>query len=229
LLSKAMREYDNSFFSDSTRMYALLAQSPGKVVKQLKGDYIYLIASETFEMAGRIEKDVQREKDLIDSIQRINYDILEKSHYTLYPDANSTYRVSYGQIGSYEPRDAVYYNFQTFLDGTITKYLTSDPNYVLDTNFVAYLSRQPEGRKIPTCFISNCHTTGGNSGSPVVDARGRLIGVNFDRNIEGAVNDYIYNVNTTRNIVVDAGYINFLLEDYYKDTYVIQSLNISHD
>jgi hypothetical protein len=116
-----------------------------------------------------------------------------------WPDANSTMRVSYGQVRGYHPRDAISYEPVTYLDGIIEKYIPGDYEFDVhpkllqlyaDRDFGPYVDA--ENGKVPVCFLGSNHTTGGNSGSPVIDARGNLIGINFDRVWEGTMSDLYY-------------------------------------
>ncbi|MCF0191631.1 MAG: S46 family peptidase [Marinilabiliaceae bacterium] len=136
-------------------------------------------------------------------------------------DANFTQRVSYGQVMGYEGSDAVVYRSYTTLDGLIGKFDAGAPDYKMPeglrkmnekSDFGVYADKE-DGR-LHTCFISTCHTTGGNSGSPVLDAEGRLIGLNFDRDWDGVMSDYYYDASLARNIVLDVRYLLFIVDKF---------------
>ncbi len=137
-----------------------------------------------------------------------------------YPDANSTLRVAYGQAKSYEPRDGVEYSYYTYLDGVMEKYKPGDYEFDVPQRLIDLYKSKDYGQyaatngKMPVCFIANNHTTGGNSGSPVLDAYGNLIGLNFDRVWEGTMSDLNYDPSICRNIMVDLRYVLFIIDKY---------------
>jgi hypothetical protein len=134
------------------------------------------------------------------------------------PDANSTLRVSFGRVQGYSPRDAVVMAPQTTLTGMIEKHTGAEPfdapARVRDAWSQKKLGRWADQRlgDVPVDFLADCDTTGGNSGSPVIDAQGRLVGVNFDRVWENVANDFGYNPDVARNVSADARYLLWLLD-----------------
>lgn len=137
----------------------------------------------------------------------------------LFPDANSTLRVTYGQVKGYKPVDAVTYEPITYLDGVIEKYIPGDyefdvPKKLVDLYYAKDYGIYGVNGKMPVCFIGSNHTTGGNSGSPAVDAYGNLIGLNFDRVWEGTMSDINYSPEICRNIMVDARYVLFIIDKF---------------
>ncbi len=150
-----------------------------------------------------------------------------------WPDANSTLRVSYGQVESYTPRDAVQYNTQTYLDGVMEKYKPGDYEFDVHPRLIElYMTRDygpySENGKMPVCFIASNHTTGGNSGSPAIDAHGNLIGINFDRVWEGTMSDLYYDKSICRNIMVDVRYILFIIDKFAGAGHLIQEMKLVH-
>lgn len=150
----------------------------------------------------------------------------------IFPDANSTLRVTYGQVKGYSPADAISYDFVAYLDGVIEKYLPNDyefdvPKKLLDLyskkDFGAYADKNG---KMPVCFIATNHTTGGNSGSPALNKKGHLIGLNFDRVWEGTMSDIYYDPNICRNIMVDARYILFIIDKYAGAKHLIEEMKL---
>ena len=127
----------------------------------------------------------------------------------IFPDANGTLRVTYGKIAGYSPTDAVYYQPITYLDGVMEKYIPNDYEFDVPQKLRELYNQKDFGiyadknGKIPVCFIATNHTTGGNSGSPAIDAHGNLIGLNFDRVWEGTMSDIYYDASICRNIMVD--------------------------
>lgn len=134
-----------------------------------------------------------------------------------YPDANSTLRVTYGNVKGYAPRDGVSFDYYTYLDGILEKYIPGDYEFDVPAKLVELHAKKDYGRygvkgKMPVCFIAANHTTGGNSGSPALDANGHLVGLNFDRVWEGTMSDINYDVDICRNIMVDVRYILFVID-----------------
>lgn len=137
----------------------------------------------------------------------------------IFPDANSTLRVTYGKVKGYKPADAVTYSPFTYLDGVIEKYVPGDyefdvPKKLIDLYNAKDYGQYGEGGKMPVCFIGTNHTTGGNSGSPALDAKGNLIGLNFDRVWEGTMSDIYYDPEICRNIMVDMRYVLFIVDKF---------------
>jgi hypothetical protein len=150
----------------------------------------------------------------------------------LYPDANSTKRLSVGEIAGYSPGDAVHYDPITTLTGVVQKYTGEEPfelpGEILDLyeakDFGAYVD--PALGDVPVCFLSTNDVTGGNSGSPILNGKGQIIGLVFDGNYESISADYQFIPKLTRTINVDSRYILFILEKYAKATELLDELKI---
>lgn len=150
---------------------------------------------------------------------------------TFYPDANSTLRVTYGNVKGYKPRDAVQYDFYTYLDGLMEKYKPGDYEFDVPQKLVELYNKQDYGQygmngKLPVCFIAANHTTGGNSGSPALDANGNLIGLNFDRVWEGTMSDIHYDKNICRNIMVDIRYVLFVVDKFAGAKHLVDEMKL---
>jgi hypothetical protein len=149
-----------------------------------------------------------------------------------YPDANSTLRISYGKVSSYEPADGVQYSAYTLLDGAIEKENKNLAEFNIHPKLKSLFERKDYGNyadkngNMRIAFIASNHTTGGNSGSPVLNANGELIGTNFDRNWEGTVSDLMYDVTMVRNIIVDIHYTLFIIEKFAGAKNIIDELTI---
>lgn len=151
----------------------------------------------------------------------------------LFPDANSTFRVTYGKVKGYEPKDAVSYGAITYLEGVMEKYIPGDYEFDVPSKLIDLYNRKEYGPygvkgKMPVAFIGTNHTTGGNSGSPAVDARGNLIGLNFDRVWEGTMSDIFYDPSICRNIMVDIRYVLFIIDKFAGAKNLIDELKIVH-
>ena len=150
----------------------------------------------------------------------------------IFPDANSTLRVTYGKVKGYKPNDAIIYEPISYLDGVIEKYVPGDyefdvPKKLLDLyNAKDFGNYAAKNGKMPLAFIATNHTTGGNSGSPALDAKGNLIGLNFDRVWEGTMSDIYYSPEICRNIMVDTRYILFIIDKYAGAKNLIDEMTI---
>ncbi|NBU82094.1 MAG: S46 family peptidase, partial [Flavobacteriaceae bacterium] len=137
----------------------------------------------------------------------------------IFPDANSTLRVTYGKVKGYKPNDAVTYEPFTYLDGVMEKYVPGDYEFDVPKKLIDLYNSKDYGvyaskGKMPVAFIATNHTTGGNSGSPALDAKGNLIGLNFDRVWEGTMSDIYYSPEICRNIMVDIRYVLFIIDKF---------------
>ncbi|MEF9949813.1 MAG: S46 family peptidase [Mucinivorans sp.] len=147
----------------------------------------------------------------------------QQSERNFYPDANSTLRISYGHVTGYEPCDGVYFKPVSTMRGIIEK----DRPEIYDYNVPSRLRElAPLNLDQAVAFIATLHTTGGNSGSPVLDARGRLVGVNFDRVWQGTMSDIEYDATMCRNISLDIRYALFLIDQYAKAGYLLDEMTI---
>ncbi|WLD24847.1 S46 family peptidase [Flavobacterium dauae] len=151
----------------------------------------------------------------------------------IFPDANSTLRVTYGKVNGYQPSDAVTYSHVTYLDGVMEKYVPGDYEFDVPKKLIDLYNAKDFGQyadkngKLPVNFIATNHTTGGNSGSPAIDAYGNLIGLNFDRVWEGTMSDIHYDPAICRNIMVDARYILFIIDKYADAKHLIDEIKIA--
>ena len=150
----------------------------------------------------------------------------------IYPDANFTMRLTYGTVLPYYPRDAVFYNYYTTLKGVMEKEDPSNWEFVVPDKLKELYEAKDYGRyandkgEMPVAFISNLDITGGNSGSPIMNGRGELIGLAFDGNWESMSGDIIFEPELQRCISVDIRYVLFIIEKYGGATNLIEELDI---
>lgn len=150
-----------------------------------------------------------------------------------YPDANSTLRVAYGKVKSYSPQDGVNYRYYTTLDGIIEKENPEIYDYVVELKLKSLYESKDYGHyadstgEMRTCFIATNHTTGGNSGSPVLNANGELVGINFDRCWEGTMSDLMYDPDRCRNISLDIRYCLFIIDKFAGARRLIDEMTIN--
>lgn len=142
---------------------------------------------------------------------------------TFYPDANSTLRVSFGTVGGFDPADGLAYRSQTTLRGMAEKSQLPPTDYNLPLGMIKLLAPNADQ---PVAFIASNHTSGGNSGSPVLDAHGRLIGLNFDRVWQGTMSDVFFDASVCRNIALDIRFVLWFVEAYGGAGYLLDEMTI---
>ena len=150
-----------------------------------------------------------------------------------YPDANSTLRVNYGRVEGYQPKDGVFYTTSTTLKGVMEKYKSDDyefdvPKKLRDLYETKDYGQYDENGSMPVNYLSTNHMTGGNSGSPVVDAEGNMTGLAFDTTWEGTMSDLHFDADIVRSIMVDIRYVLFIIDKYAGATNLIDEMTLVH-
>ncbi len=152
---------------------------------------------------------------------------------TMYPDANRTQRFNFGEVRGYRAADAVWYKYATTLTGVMEKETGEDPFIVPEELRAVYNTRDfgpyldSDLNDIPVNFVTTNDGTGGNSGSPVLNGRGELIGLDFDTNYEGVVKDYYYDSPMSRAIIVDIRYVMFIVDKVYHQDALLRELHVN--
>jgi len=227
--------YKESIFADPITLKKTLESYKSEDWNIFENDPLYQYAMSILEnYQNNILAPSQIQKNKIDSLQqRYMQLILEKNKGTyLYPDANSTLRVAYGKVEGYEPRDGVEYKYFTTLKGIMEKENPNIYDYVVMPKLKELYQAKDYGQygdkdgKMHVCFIASNHTTGGNSGSPVLNADGQLIGLNFDRNWEGTMSDLKYDPDQCRNITLDVRYCLFIIDKFAGSKRLINEMDI---
>ena len=175
-----------------------------------------------------IQAEIDKEMRLYMAAQM---DVFSEQKY--FPDANSTLRVTFGKVEGYPQNDTTAYPYQTWLDGVIDKYIPGDYEFDVPDRLRQLHAEKDYGvygveGRMPVCFIGSNHTTNGNSGSPVIDATGNLIGLNFDRVWEGTMSDLHFDSSICRNIMVDARYILFIFDKYACAESIVREMTLVH-
>ncbi len=226
--------YPKSIFSDMEKFEKFIKTFNATSVKKLNKDPFYLLAVSTGDF---LTTDIKPELTKLSSrAQDLNRKYLmaqmeyEKGR-IFYPDANSTLRVAFGNVKGYTSKDAVCFSYFTTLRGIIEK----DNPEIYDYNVPDRLRRLYRDRdygdysqdgEIHVCFIADNHTTGGNSGSPVINADGQLIGINFDRAWEGVASDMAFNPDQSRNISLDIRYALFIIDKFAGAGYLLDEMTL---
>ena len=234
-------ELTNNIYANSklTNLYGaekLLEGTPDEVIKKLNNDKAYAFGKELHTIFyTKLEPKFQALNMQIETVQKEYMKALMEVFPSnrFFPDANSTLRVTYGQVRGYQPNDGVYYGETTYLDGVMEKYVPGDyefdvPQKLQDLYNAKDYGQYGEKGKMPVNFIGTNHTTGGNSGSPAIDAHGNLIGLNFDRVWEGTMSDMNYDPDICRNIMVDIRYVLFIIDKYAGAKNLIDEMTLVH-
>jgi hypothetical protein len=213
--------YKETIFADSSRLFAFLIDFKRKDVRKIEKDQAYILSSGIYNyLQNTIAPVVSSFNSTNDSLQRIYMaaQIEMQPENRFYPDANSTLRVAYGKVKGFLPADGIEYNWFTTLDGIMQKENPDIYDYVVEPKLKALYEQRDYGRyadsdkSMHVAFIASNHTTGGNSGSPVLNADGQLIGINFDRCWEGTMSDLMYDPDKCRNISLDIRYCLFIID-----------------
>ncbi|NOQ91856.1 MAG: serine protease [Flavobacteriaceae bacterium] len=228
--------YTNSKLVNYTSFQELISGSQEEVIQKINADKGYVLGK---ELSNDYYKNISPKYSEINTqIQAVQKTYMKALIETFpderfFPDANSTLRVTYGKVNGYQPKDAVYYQPVSYLNGVMEKYKPGDYEFDIPQKLIDLYKNKDfgvygENGKMPVNFIGTNHTTGGNSGSPVIDAHGNLIGLNFDRVWEGTMSDYNYDPAICRNIMVDARYILFIIDKYAGADRIINEIKLVH-
>ena len=214
----------NKVFADRNALVQNLKNDPlMKLFSQFRENYFATTDKKYSELQAQI--DANQKKYMA---QQMETDQDRK----FFPDANSTLRVTYGKVAGSNPKDALYYGYQTHLAGVIEKYIPGDYEFDVPKKLIELYNAKDYGiyknstGDVPVNFTATNHTTGGNSGSPALDANGNLIGLNFDRQWEGTMSDINYDPRFSRNIMVDTKYILFIVDKFANAKWLLDEMKI---
>ena len=228
--------YSKSKLKDYDSLKKLLSGDAKTVVANLNADPAFILVK---ELSDKYNKEIAPKYDEINleitALHRTYMKAQLELHTDsrIFPDANSTLRVTYGKVKGYEPKDATIYTPITHLEGVMEKYIPGDYEFDVPAKLIELYKSKDYGPygdngKMPVNFIGTNHTTGGNSGSPAIDAYGNLIGLNFDRVWEGTMSDIYYDPSICRNIMVDIRYVLFIMDKYAGAKNLISELKLVH-
>lgn len=226
--------FEHSVFTKQNDLAALLAKHDKKFLKTVKKDPAFLLAQSLSEKAKEIK---EASADLTSGLQALDRKYMQmqldyQPSKVFYPDANFTMRIAYGKVDGYFPRDGVYYKHFTTLEGIMQKENPGIYDYVVEGQLKKLYEEQDFGAyankdgKMNVCFAASNHTTGGNSGSPVFNGEGHLIGINFDRNWEGTMSDIVYDPDQCRNITLDIRYCLFIIDKYAGAGHLVEEMSL---
>jgi hypothetical protein len=231
----AAREiFENAIFHNRASIEKLLEKPGKKMVKKFAADPLYKIADELLiryrlNVSEQYELFRYEEEALMETYVKGIMSLMPDKNY--WPDANSTIRISFGKAEGSEPRDGLVYKSYTTLDGIVEKYIPGDVEFDLPQRLLDLHREQDYGPyategELRVCFLGSNHTTGGNSGSPALNARGELVGLNFDRTWESTMSDIMFNGEICRNIMVDVKYILFIIDKYAEAGHLLDEMNL---
>lgn len=227
--------FAKSMFANEAELSAFLGNFSRSSTNKIEKDPAYLLASQLMAYSkANIEPGIKSSERAIDSLQRLYMQAQREmdSQKRFYPDANSTLRIAYGKVDDYKPKDGTFYKHYTTLDGIMEKEDPSVFDYVVEPKLKALYSTKDYGRyasktgEMRVAFIASNHTTGGNSGSPVLNADGHLVGINFDRNWEGTMSDLMYDPTMCRNISLDIRYCLFIMDKFAGASHLVNEMTI---
>jgi hypothetical protein len=224
--------FARSIFTSEAKMKAFLDKP---VLKALENDPALLLANSVLPLVQSLASERSKFDADLTTGQRIWVAALREMtpDKTLYPDANSTMRLTYGTVQDYDPKDAVTYKYYTTLQGVVDKYKPGDYEFDLPQRLIDLNKKKEFGRYaspkgfMPVCFLTTNDITGGNSGSPVMNANGHLIGLAFDGNWEAMSGDVYYEPELQRTIVVDIRYVLWVMDIYSGAKHLVDEMTIA--
>lgn len=225
--------FDKSVFRSQAALDAFL-QNPD--IKTLREDLMVQYSKSVKDGYNATSNAMKAETDAYNLAHKTwvagMLELKTKNGTPVYPDANSTLRLTYGKIGSYEPADGMEYLYYTTLKGVMEKEDPNNPEFVVPAKLKELYEKKefgpyamPDGR-MPICFATGTDNTGGNSGSPVFNSKGELIGTGFDRNYEGLTGDIAYNPQLQRAACVDIRYTLFIIDKFAGAGHLIDEMTI---
>ncbi len=225
--------FENSIFGSEENLNKFVAE--GADAEVLINDPMFSFAKSVRSEALSLTRQLS-EYDIPFALARRTYlegVLAADDPYNYFPDANLTMRLTYGRVKGYYPRDAVYYSHQTTVDGIMEKEDPENWEFIVPERLTELYDNKNFGSlaledgRMPVNFVATTHTTGGNSGSPVMNGNGELIGINFDRNWEGVGGDIQYLPDYQRSIIVDIRYVLFVIDKFAGATHIIDELDLT--
>ena len=228
--------FTNSIFIDPEKVGNLSAEDKEAVMKdpatEFFNEFLKWYATDIQPVTTKLNQDLQLAyRDYMRG--QMTYCRTQRVQKAFYPDANLTLRVAYGHIKGYSPADGIYYVPSSTIKGIMEKDNPEIFDYNIPQRLRDIYASKDYGRwadasgEVPVCFIATNHTTGGNSGSPVINADGDLIGLNFDRVWEGTMSDIVFDPEICRNIALDVRYVLFTIEKIGGASYLFNEMTFT--
>lgn len=226
--------YTKSFLTNKERYISFIKHFNDKSLKKLEKDPAFKVYKAV--VTNYRENVVPKFQEFDNQLNEL-LKIYVAGKYEMFPtekhwaDANSTLRITYGQLEGSSPVDGMAYTEHTTLDGMIAKYTTGNPDFELLPRMLELHKNKDYGNygqdgELWVCFTGSNHTTGGNSGSPVIDANGNLMGLNFDRTWESTMSDFMFDTSRCRNIVVDIRYVMWVMDKYAGAKHLVDEMTL---
>jgi hypothetical protein len=231
---RANEIYSKSILTNKERYLKFVSSLSTKSIKKIQGDKGY--SYYTFVNSNFIDKTVPKYREFNGKMNSLLKTYVA-GKYELFPDAkhwadaNSTLRVTYGKLEGSAPTDGMKYTEHTTLKGIVQKYNTGNPDFELLPRMVELAEKKEYGKyaqdgELWVCFTGSNHTTGGNSGSPIIDENGYLMGLNFDRTWESTMSDYLFDPTRCRNVVVDIRYVLWVMDIYSDAKHLVDEMEL---
>lgn len=223
--------YKKSFITSKEKMEAFLANP---TAKQYNADPLVMYAGKMAEYRTTYMPNVSKFNAALGKERKAYIAGLMEMNPTqiMYPDANSTMRITYGKVSGYTGKDAVVYNYYTTHRGLLEKYVPGNEEFDMPTKLMETIKKKDFGQyanaagELPVAFLTDNDITGGNSGSPVLNANGDLIGVAYDGNWEAMTGDLVFDKQFKRTIVCDIRYVLFIMDKYAGASHLIAEMNL---
>ncbi len=227
--------FEKTMFTDPVKIEVMLDKFSSRKAKKIIKDPLFHFQADLFDTyLAKVRTEYGSSRDAVDEHMRIYL----KAMMEIFPDAvywsdaNSTLRLSYGKVEGSVPRDGMSYRYYTTLAGVVQKYVPGDPEFDLPERLIELLENKEFGQyadadgTLHVCFTSSLHTTGGNSGSPILNGNGELIGLNFDRSWESTMSDLMFDPDRCRNISVDIRYVLFIIDEFAGADHLINEMEL---
>ena len=227
--------FDKSMFTDKAKVDDLLNNFKPNKAKKLQNDPALKVQQSLMGFyRNKVSDNIESLNANIDRLRRIYMkgQMEMQPDKRLFPDANFTLRVTYGKVEGFRPKDGMKYKHFTTLEGIMEKENPDIYDYVVEPRLKELYNNKDYGRyadkdgKMHVAFTASVHTTGGNSGSPILNADGHLLGLNFDRCWEGTMSDLIYDPDICRNISVDIRYVLFIIDKFAGARHLVDEMTI---
>lgn len=231
-LQKAI--YKKSLFANEKKLVQFIEKLSTKSMKKIQKDPAYLLYQDIMDV---LRSQIQPNLDIYNLQKDMHYKIFVEGKLAMFPeknhwaDANSTLRITYGKLEGSTPEPGKTYSHYTTIDGIIEKNKTGNPDFEINDRFMELYKSKNFGSyaqdgEMWVCFTGSNHTTGGNSGSPALNAEGHLIGINFDRSWESTMSDFMFDASRCRNIMVDARYVLWVIDVYAGAGHLLKEMEI---